>query len=585
MSSSPSGPTSTPTRSYHVVSKLGRGGFGTVYRAELRGEGGFTKQVALKVLNPDMEAVDEFAMRMRDEARVLGLVRHRAIVQVDGLVRLNGRWTVVMELVDGADFKRLVRQEGPIPPGPALEMMGEIAGALHAAWTCPGKGGKPLAILHRDVKPSNLHLTALGEVKVLDFGIARADFESREAQTRSLSFGSPEYMAPERFDLLDCPAGDVYSMGSVLYELLTGEMLGRTSVNPKKHGEGVDRAMERILEATRSDDLAEFVAWMLAYDHDRRPSAREVERQCALLRSRWPSPLLRDWAERVVPGLLSTRTELPPDDLTGSTLYEATGDGRLVVMESLRRSRDSGAALQAVPNPPSQDAPPEDERPTEWVLSDPNEPSAEPPSKGDSHGSQPAGASSDDAAPASRPLEATDSRPGRWWIPVGLAAALGVLVMGGRHLWGDPPSPDPPPAEPAVPEAPSPDPPAPDPAPAEEPPGGDPPADPDPSPPEPVVEAPDPAPSSAGNTPSAPPPDPTPDPPMATVSATGDATRVVLIGDDGEHALPAEVPPGTYRIRADFPKRGEVGAGEIRVVAGATTTLRCQEMFGRCAQQ
>src|SRR5688572_13075743 len=95
-------------RRYEILETLGRGGFGTVYRAKLVGEGGFAKQVALKVLNPEVASTGEFAARMRDEARILGLIRHRAVVQVDGLVQLNGRWTVVMEYIQGVDLSQLM---------------------------------------------------------------------------------------------------------------------------------------------------------------------------------------------------------------------------------------------------------------------------------------------------------------------------------------------------------------------------------------------------------------------------------------------------------------------------------------------
>ena len=108
---------------------------------------GFKKAVAVKLLNADTAAVDEIASRLRDEARMLGLIRHRAIVHVDGLVLLNGRWAVVMEYVEGVDLKRLVG-EGPVPPAVALEIIEEVSAALHVAYEQPGSTGEPLRLLH-----------------------------------------------------------------------------------------------------------------------------------------------------------------------------------------------------------------------------------------------------------------------------------------------------------------------------------------------------------------------------------------------------------------------------------------------------
>jgi serine/threonine protein kinase len=112
-------------RRYQILGVLGRGGFGTVYRADLLGEGSFVRPVALKVLNADMEDVATVAERLRDEARLLGRIRHRAVVHVDGLVRLDDRWTIVMEYVDGADLGRVLEQHGRFPPRPAFEIVGE----------------------------------------------------------------------------------------------------------------------------------------------------------------------------------------------------------------------------------------------------------------------------------------------------------------------------------------------------------------------------------------------------------------------------------------------------------------------------
>ena len=321
-------------RRYRVLRALGRGGFGTVFHAEMIGSGGFTKQVALKVLNPEMEGVEEIASRLRDEGRILGRLRHRAIVRVDGLVNFDGRWAVVMEYVEGADLHSLIEEE-PIPVGPTLEILGEVAGALYAAYeTSTSRDGEKLKLLHRDLKPANIQITPSGEVKVLDFGIARAQFDARESSTQSMRFGSLNYMSPERLDFIDEHGGDVYALGAVMYEMLVGEAVGKTSSNPERHQGVIEKALTKLREHGVDEGVVALIADCLAYEPSARPSARDIHRRCRELRRNMEGVWLSDWASDTLPALMSRRV-YERDALCGAVLSEASGMG-LINSEALR---------------------------------------------------------------------------------------------------------------------------------------------------------------------------------------------------------------------------------------------------------
>jgi len=324
-------PPTQPTiqRVYHVRRVLGRGGFGTVYLADLVTEAGFTKQVALKILHDDAHTRPDHLARLRDEARMLGLIRHRALVGADALVRLDGRWTVVMEYVPGVSLGALRKRVGALPVAVVAAIGAEVADALHAAYTAEVEPGRPLALVHRDVKPSNLQLTERGEVKVLDFGVARAEFEHREARTQQVVYGSPPYLAPERLEGVDSHEGDIFALGITLGELLSGRRAGPAAARPEAHEARIAALLEGI---ELPEALRLLLLTMLAYDASQRPDAAAVAAVLTHLAGQEPG-LLATYAREEVPRQERHQGELP-GELTGHRLTEETAPSELQELAS-----------------------------------------------------------------------------------------------------------------------------------------------------------------------------------------------------------------------------------------------------------
>ncbi len=309
--------TSASRRQLRILGAIGRGGFGTVYLAEAL-SAGFQKQVAVKVANTGaLEGAA--AARLLDEARLLGLVRHSSIVAVEGLILLDGQPAMVMEYIRGVSLARLA-EHGPVPPRVALAIVRELASALHAAWSTPGPDGQPLSLVHRDIKPANILLTAQGEVKLLDFGLARADVGSRNALTSlGVVAGTAEYLAPERTETGGFgPAADIYALGAVLYELIRGEPLGQLRGNPRQFERTLDGRLNLLAARVGVDSpILALVENMLAYKAEARPSAREVRRDCDRLHDAMEGERLLDWAEDLVPQLLDAGDQPTADPRAG----------------------------------------------------------------------------------------------------------------------------------------------------------------------------------------------------------------------------------------------------------------------------
>ena len=228
-------PRSSPQESqfgrYDLVRKLGSGGMAEVYLARARGEAGFEKFVALKVLHKAMAAEPMIVEHFLDEARLASRLSHPNIVQITDLGKAGDEYFIAMEYVDGPDLERLLllcRARGEqVPLRVALFALRKICDGLHAAHLALGADGVPLGLVHRDVKSSNVFVSREGAVKVGDFGIAKVHAEGAARRTAAgIVKGTAAYMAPEQRSgqTIDCRA-DLYAVGAIAYELLTGQQI------------------------------------------------------------------------------------------------------------------------------------------------------------------------------------------------------------------------------------------------------------------------------------------------------------------------------------------------------------------------
>jgi eukaryotic-like serine/threonine-protein kinase len=198
--------------SSRIVREVGRGGMGVVYEAF---QEGLDRPVAVKALDTKLARSKEIVERFRREGRAYAKLRHEAIVQVHDLVEKDDGLYLVTELVDGTDLAKLLAQGGALPPDCVALVGARVADALDYVHFN--------ALLHRDVKPANVMVSRDGEVKLMDFGIAKGEDDASLTRAGML-VGSPSYMAPEVLAGEEAgPAADVWALGVSLFELLTGE--------------------------------------------------------------------------------------------------------------------------------------------------------------------------------------------------------------------------------------------------------------------------------------------------------------------------------------------------------------------------
>lgn len=304
---------------FEILEIRAAGAYGTVCAAR-RQDDPLGRVIAVKVLRGNLSGSAQVLMRTRDEARLLSKLNHPNIVRVEELRGMRRRPVMVMEWVEGVSLRELLdARRGSVPPEVGLEVIRRAARALGDAYEGRASNGQTLRIVHRDIKPGNLLLSVHGEVKVVDFGLARGEFLEREATTVSTILGSQGYMAPERFSgAQESPSVDVYGLGLTLVEALSG----RLPVLPRQQ-EAHDLALDRHLDKLDYGELGEADAGALrrlarslcAWEAAERPTIDQLiagveafQTQANLSRD------LVDFAAASITPLVEGRDKLDPHD-------------------------------------------------------------------------------------------------------------------------------------------------------------------------------------------------------------------------------------------------------------------------------
>ncbi len=343
---------------YEIVAKLKSGGMATLFLGKRTGAAGFSRHVAIKFVHEHLASDATFVRMFVDEALLSSKIHHPNVVHVEELKKVNGRYFLVMEYVHGCSLGQLMstlgKRQRTMRPELAAYVAVKVAEGLHAAHTATDSDGMPLGVVHRDVSPQNVLLAYKGHVKLIDFGVAKAEGRAQQTTGGSLK-GKIRYMSPEQaFGKPVDARTDVYALGIVLWEMLTGrrafsgdnELLLLDAVrNP-------NIPFASFFNPAVPETLDQVIAKAIAKEpEDRYPSAQELRK--ALARA-IPSALALDDSdlERLVTTVMADTIERDlaqlPESVSG-VAFKMTG----VSGEELVQTLTVSAAGLTPPSEPS----------------------------------------------------------------------------------------------------------------------------------------------------------------------------------------------------------------------------------------
>ncbi|MFO0762870.1 MAG: serine/threonine-protein kinase [Byssovorax sp.] len=337
---------------YRVIERLASGGMAEVFLAESAGIEGFKKLVAIKRVLPHLSEKKRFIAMFLDEARLSAHLSHSNVAQVFDIGVGDNAYFIVMEYVDGSDLKAVIeyvqRNGRTIPIEAACFIAAKICEGLTYAHELSGRDGHPLHIVHRDMSPPNVLITKHGEIKIVDFGLAKAtsQLEKSEAGIIKGKFGylSPEAALGQEVDLRT----DIFAVGIILWELLSGKRLfvGETDFATVKMVQAAHVASPRAFNPAVPQELEAILARALARDPAARyASARDLGRDLTAFLYRFGRPVSAYDIAELVRGAVAHRKKQSPDK---ASIIEKLIDEALLEFTSLQD--DKGAPAPARPN-------------------------------------------------------------------------------------------------------------------------------------------------------------------------------------------------------------------------------------------